>query len=491
MMNKSYFFYNKKDKRYQKILKIIFYIFLFLFVISFFSANSVREFITSVLGLVFWWIVLIFLPIKLSKKKGKKGKKVNKKTIGLYIGLIVILLIAILIFTPGNDTQENTGEIEELDLSGLGPDEVTELYVSYLSYGDLTERIYNLKHQEQILTDSYLEDITSMEQAYSLLDSLISANFEKCEVIKQAGNDFCLKLEQPIFMRVRNSFNASFTNLGVEILEEIDTNAEVKIFHEKIYMGNDLGIGETVYLLKKEEGIWKVYDYRGIDGFSSEDYDMELYIEVVNNLTDIMRTNYNALERIAGIIQFKNSITSRIYSVIPSSRIINIELASYNNESDRYIVDITYYFEDEFLMENYLNVMRDSSELFEEVFPVDSKIYQVRTIVKEKTKDDYGNDQERYLARTSMNRETYDRINWDGFEFTDLDSITDVSYYGDSWYRDLRDISDPYDNWDPGNYGGFSIIGDMGFDLCEDAEIQCTTYGECDTLEILESQGMC
>ena len=134
----------------------------------------------------------------------------------------------------------------------------------------------------------------------------------------------------------------------------------------------------------------------------------------------------------------------------------------------------------------------DSTKLFKKVFPIDNRIYQIQIIVKEKYKDNYGNNLEKNLAKVMMNKDTYELINWEGFESSNLNEITSVSFYGDSFYKSLKDLSNSMDGWqDSSNDFYPSGINGQTPSLCDDIELQCEEYGDCELYEIMQQQGQC
>ncbi len=135
--------------------------------------------------------------------------------------------------------------------------------------------------------------------------------------------------------------------------------------------------------------------------------------------------------------------------------------------------------------------MYDASELFKAIFPLDSKIYQVQTIVKKKYTDDYGNKQEKYLATTLMTRDTYNKINWQGFESSKLDKITEVNFYEASFYKGLTELQELSDRLRSGGSGVMmpSELGGMSF--CSEFQQECQQTGDCQGLKDMQGMGLC
>lgn len=56
--------------------------------------------------------------------------------------------------------------------------------------------------------------------------------------------------------------------------------------------------------------------------------------------------------------------------------------------------------------------------------------------------DEYGNYKDVLLAKSAMERETYDKINWRNFNHNNLDKVTHFEFYGSSMLKGLRDLRD-------------------------------------------------
>jgi len=57
-------------------------------------------------------------------------------------------------------------------------------------------------------------------------------------------------------------------------------------------------------------------------------------------------------------------------------------------------------------------------------------------------KDEYGNYKDVLLAKSAIDRETYNKINWRNFNHNNLDKVTIFEFYGNSMLKGLRDLRD-------------------------------------------------
>src|SRR3989344_4199155 len=120
-----------------------------------------------------------------------------------------------------------------------------------------------------------------------------------------------------------------------------------------------------------------------------------------------------------------------VQDALPNNQIINFEVGQYNKQEKQLVVGVTYYFKGQWPADNYLWFERDATKIYQSMFTGGSNIMQVQITAKELYKDNYGTTQERLLAKSLMNKPTADKINWAGFDSTKLDSIAQVSFYGE------------------------------------------------------------
>lgn len=410
--------------------------------------------------------------------------------------------------------------LEQIKVEEMTPEQVLDKYISYFNYKGISDRLNKISLEKQLASGILLESLEVEETYLTKRLSLNSDWIKTCNEAKKTCNEAKTTFKKDLSktdcgnviqdLDRGNNIRREFEVLSKEIIEESDNIVKIKTKHKTTFDNTfqiNETIGESVYILKKRDDSWKVYDKSDEKGklFSEvanldkrkEDSEKSIqeemdFFQKIKDIVDGYRDIVDkAIQEQQKLNQFKQQLFNVINEILYSERIISIDLGNYNNQKDKYVISITYYFEDVWLADNYLQVMSDASDIFKAVFPVNPKIYQVQTTVKEKYKDDYGNTQERYLARISMNRETYNKINWKEFESSKLDKIAYVAFYGDSFYKDLKDLGDRSKQWQNVPSGGYPMIEGAPASLCDDAKEQCSIYGECDTYEMLKSQGIC
>ncbi len=487
-------FYTKAVGR---VIAIIFFGFVIIVALSSFSFMSLLSILISALS--------IFIALPYFNKFAKQKFNYRIPTWIKVITLIVLFFVAISLIEDSKKASElpdTLAEEEKLNLKEMTPEQVLDKYISYFNYKGISDRLNKISFEKQLASGIILESLET-DESYLTKRKLLNSDWMKtCNQAKTIfKQDVCGNITQNL--NRWNNIKREFEVLSKETIEETDNTIKIKVKHKTTFDNTfqiNETIGESTYILKKQGDYWKINDLIEESGkLFSETANLEKRRQDDDNSIQKERETYQkikevvdkAIEEQQQFNQFKSKLSNAINSIIPNDRIISIDLGNYNNQTDEYVVSITYYFKDVWLVDNYLQVMSDASDIFKAVFPVNSKIYQVQTTVKEKYTDDYGHPQERYLARTSMNRETYTKINWEGFESSKLDRIANVAFYGDSIYKDLKELEDATKQWQNVPSGGFPIIEGAPASLCDDVKEQCSIYGECETYEMLKSQGTC
>lgn len=486
-------FYTKAVGR---VIAIIFFSVVIIVALFSFSFTSFLSIIISALA--------IFVALPYFNKFTKQKFKYRFPTWIKVISLIVLFFIAISLIGDSEKTYKEPTSVaeEELNLKDMTAEEVLDKYISYFDYRGISDRLNKIKSEKQLASGVILK---SLETDESYLTQRTSLNSDWINTCNQAKNIFKQNVCGNITQNLNrwNNIERNFEILSKDVIEETGDIVKIKVEHKTLFDNTfqvNETLGESTYILKKQDENWKVNDLIDDSGkLFSETEELEKRKSDNDKALQEEQESYKKIKEIVDkaiqeqqqLNQFKSKLSTAINGVIPSERVISIDLGNYDNQTDKYVVSITYYFKDVWLADNYLQVMSDASDIFKVVFPVNSKIYQVQTTVKEKYNDDYGHTQERYLARTSIDRATYTKINWEGFKSSNLDSIAYVAFYGDSIYKYLKELEDTSKRWQSVPSSGFPMIEGAPASLCDDVKEQCNIYGECDTYEMLKSQGIC
>lgn len=111
------------------------------------------------------------------------------------------------------------------------------------------------------------------------------------------------------------------------------------------------------------------------------------------------------------------------------------------SEDNKTIVVIFYTYEDQFMTDNYLGIAHDLTQIYGALFRTHKEVMLVVvSVLKDKT-DNYGNSKKVNWAMSSMSSDTAKKINWENFDFTNLDKITTYDFYGESFYNDLNNLN--------------------------------------------------
>jgi len=399
-------------------------------------------------------------------------------------------------FIPNTPSEDS----KILNLEGLSAEEVMDLYMEYHPYDGLNERIDRISILNQLESGAKLRDGELTEENLKRFRELNEDLKTICIEIEIhfPGQSNCNRLLDSLF--IAESMAIGYNNISKEVISKTNTSVEIKVDYTFIHTRENNITSENLtnnFFLQYDGEVWKINDYLTKDGekFSTtfnETAIKEKNDEVYNAMFEIYNTLKKMVESSKELNILQNKIEQSIKKVIPSENIISVNYGNYNNDLNKITISIAHYFEEEWLVDDYLNVMMDSTKLFKKVFPIDNRIYQIQIIVKEKYKDNYGNNLEKNLAKVMMNKDTYELINWEGFESSNLNEITSVSFYGDSFYKSLKDLSNSMDGWqDSSNDFYPSGINGQTPSLCDDIELQCEEYGDCELYEIMQQQGQC
>ncbi len=476
--------------------RIIIYFFFGIIVLIALVAFSVKSFFALLLaGLG------IFIASPSFNSFTEKRLKRKIPVWGKVIALIVLFYISVMLSSNSENSSNvnfpHTG-IDELDLKGMSAEKVLDNYLGFLNYKRIGELLVNnLKRQK--LSSGVVKD--QLEADYNYMTELRSIFYDlkkACDEAKQLVADACD--DQVISsLSLSTGFNNSITILSKNIIEQTDDLVKIKVeskiigfsFNEKTETTR-----KTTYLLKKEDNVWKINDYIDEDNkLLSATLNLQERKKNDEQRLEKIRTSFAELKKLIEdlkkIYLLIGNLKTNVQNVLPNNKIINFDFDGYNNQTDKFVIEITYYFKEQWLVDDYLGFSDDATKIYKAIFTNSNQIMQVQITAKQKYNDNYGNEQEKFLGRSLMEKSTADKINWGSFDSSKLDQITQVAYYGDSFYKDLKDLQNQLESWQSiPSYGGGGF-GYLPSSICTDAESQCQEYGECDTLEILKSQGMC
>lgn len=465
--------------------------------LSNFNNSPLKAGISILLLIIGIFIMLPKFNKVISKFTSSKIKRWQK-----ILYLVFILFFAIIIFPSNGDIPKEEIISSNLTKSALTSLDVVRLHAESGNYKTPEEQLTGGKNRADISSGALKEYYSSKADYQRDLNNI---NSKLLNLLARGENiygvDFFKNLTETI--ELSQSFKREIEVLEIDMLEENKTNAAIQTKQRTVVTYKNEPketISYNKYLLTNEEGVWRIYDIIDSEGKSFfEKYNLEEIKKEDTEHLSILTNYYNVLEKpILEIEQQKeeirrlqNSLSSELQKVLPN-QVISINLANYNNQTDKFVVEVTYLIGDVFLTDDYFVALENSADIYKTIFPLNSKIYQVQIIIKEDYIDNYGNKKQKILARTSMKREVYSKINWVGFDYSNLDEITSFSFYGDSFYRDLKDLSDSMSGWQS-DFSDFGLSSyDSSFtDSCSSAKAQCSAGGSCDVYSLLKSQGIC
>jgi len=426
--------------------------------------------------------------VKKKRGKSKETLKIVSIILGIIFTLIFTAIIGLILISSSIDTSSSEAEASSLEIEVLTAEETLDAYLNTLDYSDRYENVYMLKEKIKysagIRLDYSKADQKDNDEVISFYEDL--ANF--CKLNGEYEKILCGSLDSIRESAIEQSQETSVLSSKVLYNDSQTYKIEVKLLQNYTASANSTITESTnIYIINKTENGWKIIDFINESGEGLS----------LNELKDAIKQNE---ESMAGLISYldtiKNNVeirkryqrqlNSAVNIALPEEEIIEVDASSYQGNQEEHLVTITYYFDDAWLLDNYLEVLSDSADIFENIFPVNIRIKNVEIYVKERYNDDFGVPQERFLAKTSMSRDTYSKISWVGFESSNLDKITSVNYYGDSFYKSLKDIGS-------GNTGRQMVPTGQGdyIDACEIVREACQGEGDCYDYEQMQAMGIC
>ena len=195
-MNKGYFLLQKKDKFYQKFLKIIFYILLSLVVIgTFVESFNFQNIIDLSISICFLWFLLMYLPRRFTKSEKNKIKKskMEKKNISnlrskIIYGLnfpskitwvIIALSLFALIIALNLNYETNINDAKTTNQMNYIDEELVVILAIFSSDSSLTDlqkdELWNLNYNGRNIKDKiYVHDVDkNMFGTYVVLGDIL------------------------------------------------------------------------------------------------------------------------------------------------------------------------------------------------------------------------------------------------------------------------------------------------------------------------------
>lgn len=169
---------------------------------------------------------------------------------------------------------------------------------------------------------------------------------------------------------------------------------------------------------------------------------------------------------------------------------------------------VEFYFKDNWLGDDYHDVQSDCAKVYRTIFGTQNQknlkewggftLKLVYLKVKGTDKDVYGHTYTKDMAESYMTLETYNKINWEGFNSNNLNKITPFRYKEKSFFKDIEDFQKQLDLIESTNMPSFPMMGmpmessNVPADVCKEAEEQCSKYPDtCEMLDVLKMTGTC
>jgi hypothetical protein len=214
--------------------------------------------------------------------------------------------------------------LSEKESKNLTPEQTLEKYHSYSNFDGLDQALENDKAKMELTTSPYSE---SFKLDIALLNSKINMKNEfnsTCQEAKELfKTDICK--EYGIDVSSLDKYKREFKILSSETIKNESNIVEIKINLENIFNGNKT-VSESIYIFKKEEGIWKLSDIRDEKGVLSSSQIEEEEKEV----EEVIKTNNEIISNIRKALdKSKEEINDIIKKGYPMNKDIKVDYLTY------------------------------------------------------------------------------------------------------------------------------------------------------------------
>lgn len=403
-------------------------------------------------GSIVGGILIMIFSVLIIYPHGKVVKPLKVKMssrIKVYLVILIFAVIIVFAFFPEN-TQNGAEQITpqkntNLNLENLSAEEVLDTYVANFNYNGLIDRINKLKAEKELATGYALE---SLETDIDYLDKLESGISDHETICKEAetvfGQEVCGKLLSNF--NVYRTIKRDFRVLSKEVVDLDSNKASITLKHEMIfgdYSGTNKSSGETTYLLKKEDGKWKIYDFIIENGgLSSELDDIKKRKDENGRSIQALRANYEEIKSIVEKARETLALQNKIKTIE------NVRDAILLTNTSFEVVQITAIYDPSLtdslaaLGDDYVGMLDESSRIFKQVFPLNYEIDEATIVFYKTERDVYGNPTDKLLGKVTLSRSEYNKINWNGFSSKNLEKIGKVQFYGKSSIKELEDLQE-------------------------------------------------
>ena len=419
----------------------------------------------------------IILTLPHANKIIREYLKIRLTTKIKLAALIILFVLSFTVFLPSSFRYDDANDAVKL----------VKQWTNYGSYNSIDELIDSLQEMQRLSSGAVHEQIVLDYNYLVKLNQQITEFKQICSEAKQLGQNRC----DNKFTRLK--MQATTKLISKEIIQRHNDSVEIKA---KITRTTQTGSNKTestkeiVYVVRKVSGIWKVDDILTDGKYLSGTIDLQKSSEENEQSMAELSGGLVSLKKWVAYQELISTLKRGVQDALPNNQIINFEVGQYNKQENQFVVGVTYYFKGQWPADNYLWFERDATKIYQSMFTGGSNIMQVQITAKELYKDNYGTTQERLLAKSLMNKPTADKINWAGFDSTKLDSIAQVSFYGESTYKNLKNLEAALTSWQATQYF-YDYAAPAQSNVCEDIRYQCQTYGDCDDYESINSLGIC
>ena len=310
------------------------------------------------------------------------------------------------------------------------------LIIALISFVVVVSGCLDVDQDPDQMAESYVYNLQSedFEAAYGHLSEDVQEDVELEEFEEEKENI----LENNAIAGI------SYDIIESEVIEESEGSATVEISMRANVWGAEVSERtEELELKETDVGSWELQSYwKPLKAdLDSENVDQAIEDSIIagssdwnNYIEDIEYIDVSSGEFKEEDLdpEYVNELEAETPYTVEDLRIVQVEVASR---------------EPGFLGDDYLMMQWVATDAFEEIFQTHGTILAAEVKVDKQTEDEFGNEVLETLGVAQMDTETASQINWENFDYENLNEVTHVDFEGDSLYQDLERYEEYGTTW--------------------------------------------
>ena len=442
------------------LLKYIFIVIFgmnsFVFFLLVFIPSPSNETIGFLLLSIMFFLFSLFLTDFFKKQASAISKKnLNyKHIIGLYLIVFIGTLLLIPSFTDDSNNLEEKTQFDSLE-ENLTPEQTVIQFLSLTEHNNWVESLNNRQEANKYLYSDILYSNNELFNSHRNYYEQLNNALNNCEYLENYLTDYCYLENNSLKLLFRTLLDTQHEIIEYDIynISVIEEGMIMDISVNQLFTSsNESNIQERneIYRLQNIDNTWKITEVMFSE---SEETELKKLSSTLNNnsegfdgLFEILTPIFLNIANMKDHVEFVNEDRRRVTNILSNYRVLQRNVA-YGDSKHSNSLALSYIFEEGgFFSSDYLSVQRDASQMFRELFRQAQSFDTIEIVAIKEDFDAYGNREFKHLSSITMSRETYNKIQWNNFDYTRLDEITRVEFYENSFYRDLKELQELLEN---------------------------------------------